>query len=207
MRVDVFQWCFVLVSVLIDENFGPLDGVLDVWELGAPWLRMLQCLRDAIVPPSDVLVAKCRVCVLFHILRPVTNCKSTELDAELPLVSHVLDRVVLLLISELLMRILLDPLVEVAWHGWEVRESWLMNSILVLTSDDEWRALLLSGLRVQVHASTSLHARRLWLLGILSDVGHVTTFNNLDFEIYIRMERNWLAADWGPREGSAVNVV
>jgi hypothetical protein len=154
-----------------------------------------------------VLVAEGWVGMSYDIARPIANCKSTELDAKLPLVSHVLDRVVLFLVSVLLVCIFLDPLVEVAWHGWEVREAWLVNSVLVLASDHKWRAFLLSSLRVQIHASTWLHGSRQWLFDLLSEVWHVATLNNLDFEIDIRMERNWLTADWGPGEGTAVDVI
>jgi len=99
----------------------------------------------------------------WHVLRPVANGKSAILDAELPLVSEVFDDTSFLDVVELLMLVFLNPFIEVAWDGWEVMESWLVNSVLILARDDQWSTFLFSGLRVEVHASSRLHTGSHWL--------------------------------------------
>lgn len=207
MGVDVLEWYLVLMGVLVNKDFGPFHGVLNVWEFGAPWSSILKGLSNAIVPPANVFVTEGGVSMTNNILRPVTNGKSTELNAKLPLISGILDGMILLFVGELLVLVLFNPLIKVAWNGWEVVESWLVDSILVLASDHEWCALFLRGISVQVHASAWLHSSRQWLLDLLCEFWHMAAFNNLEFEIDIRMEWNWFATDWSPGEGAAVDVV
>ena len=120
---------------------------------------------------------------------------------------HILYSVVLLLVSELLVLVLLDPFIEVAWNSRVVVESWFVDSVFVFAGDDEWRALLFGGLRVDVHAFTWLHTRRNWLICLLCEVGHVVALNNLDFEVNIRMERDRLTANWSPGESTAPDII
>ena len=196
-----------MVSGKVDEDLGPLDSMRHVWEPAAPVALLPEGLSDAIVPPGDVRVSESWMSVALNVGGPVAKSKSTELNAELPFVRHVLDDSGLLFVGVLLVRALLNPLIKVAWNGWEVVESWLVDSVLILASDDEWRALLLSCLRVQVHASARLHACRHWLLDLLREVWLVIAFDDFDLEIDIRMERDGLAADWGPGEGTAIDIV
>ena len=76
MRVDVFKRRFVLVGVLIDQNIGPLEGVLSVWELGAPILLVLESLGDAIVPPSGMLTGEGWVGTSWYVRSPVAKGES-----------------------------------------------------------------------------------------------------------------------------------
>lgn len=50
----------------------------------------------------------------------------------------VLDEAGLLIPAELLMLVLLYPLFKVAWYSWEVVESWSVNPVLILASNDQW---------------------------------------------------------------------
>jgi len=136
VSVDVGKRRWVLVGVLIDQNIGPLDSVLSVWELGAPLLLVLESLGDAIIPPSGVLAGESWVGMSWHVRSPVAKGESAELDAELPLVSEVLHDLRVLNVVELLVHVLLDPFIEVAWDCWEVVESWLVDSVLILAGDN-----------------------------------------------------------------------
>ena len=69
-------------------------------------------------------------------LVPSAKSESTELDAELPLVSEVLNNCGFLNVVILLMLVVLDPFIEVAWDSWEVVESWLVDSVLIFAGDD-----------------------------------------------------------------------
>ena len=208
VSVDVFKWSVILVGVLIDQNFGPLDGVLDVWELGSPFLLVLESHGDAIIPPLSVLTGEgWMVLVTMSESRPVAKSESTELDAKLPLVSVVLDELGLFDVVELLMLVLLDPFIEVAWYSWEVVESWLVDSVLIFAGNDQWSTLLLSGLRVDVHASTWLHSGGHWLLLVFGELWNSVAFDNLDIEINIGVEWDWLTTNWSPGEGTTVGIV
>ena len=54
MCVDVLEWSFVLVSVLVDIDLGPLGGVFHIWEGGAKVLFVLNSHGGAIVPPWNL---------------------------------------------------------------------------------------------------------------------------------------------------------
>jgi len=138
---------------------------------------------------------------------PVAKSKSTELNAKLPIVSSIIKETGVFMPVEFLEFVLLNPLIKVAWHSWEVIESWLVDSILVLTSDDKRGSLFLSSLGVEVHASVWLHGSGMWLLLVLDSLWHSTTFDNFDIEVHIRVEWYWLAANWGPGEGTTVGIV
>ena len=168
---------------------------------------MLEGLGDAVVPPVNMMIRESWMGVACNICGPVAKGKSTELDAKLPFMSEILDDAGGFFVVELLMLRFFDPLIKVAWDCWEIIESWLVDSILILASDNEWSSLLLGSLRVQVHASAWLHSGSMWLLLIFSNIWHVRALNNFDFEINVGVEWDWLAADWGPGEGAAVNVV
>jgi len=205
--VDVFEWHLVLVGCIVHENFGPLDGVLNIWEFDSPILLRLKSLSLAIVIPCSVRAREGWMSMAFDVVIPVAQSKSTELYAKLPIVLGIFDRLVMLFIGELLVLVLFNPLIKVAWNSWEVVESWLVNSIFILAGDDERRAFLLSGFRVEIHASTCLHGSGHWLLNLLSHVWLMAAFNNFDIEFDIRMLRNGLTTDWSPGEGTTVHVV
>lgn len=207
MSVDVLKRSVVLVGVLIDQNFGPLGGVLGVWELGTPLLNVLESLGGAIIPPGGVRRGEGWVSVSSNVGGPVAKSESAELDAKLPLVSEVLDDSRLLNVVILLMLVLLDPFIEVAWHSWEVVESWLVDSVLILAGDNQWGTLFLSGFGVEVHASAWLHSSGHWLFFELGEIWDSVALNNLDVEINIGVEWDWLATNWGPGEGTTVDIV
>lgn len=138
---------------------------------------------------------------------PVAESESTELDAKLPLVSEVLDDSSLLNIMVLLVLAIMNPFIKVAWDSWEVVESWLVDSVLVLASEDQWSTLLLSGLGVDVHASSWLHSSGDWLLFIFSEFWNSIALNNFDVEVNIRVEWDWLATNWSPGESTTIGIV
>lgn len=140
-------------------------------------------------------------------LVPSAKSESTELDAELPLVGEVLYNSRVLNVVILLMLVVLDPFIEVAWDSWEVVESWLVDSVLIFAGDDQWGSLLLGSLGVDVHASAWLHGRGHWLCFVLSEVWHSVAFNNLDIEVEIGVEWDWLATNWSPGEGTTIGIV
>jgi len=105
------------------------------------------------------------------------------------------------------MLVLLNPLFKVAWNSWEVVESWSTNSLLILASDDQWGSLLLSGLRVKIHASAWLHGGGLWLGYLLGELWHSVALNDLNIEIDVGVERNWLTTDWGPGVSTTISIV
>lgn len=207
MSVDVLKWRVVLVGVLVDQNLSPLDGVLGVWELGSPLLLVLKSTGGSIVPPLGVLRGEGWVSVSLNVGGPVAKSESTELDAELPLVSVVLDNSRFLNVVILLVHVLLDPFIEVAWNSWEVVESWLVDSVLILTGDDQWSTLLLGSLGVDIHASAWLHSGRQWLLLVVDELWNSVAFNNFDVEIHIGVEWDWLATNWSPGEGTTIGIV
>lgn len=207
MSVDVGKRRCVLVGVLIDQNIGPLDSVLSVWELGAPFLLVLEGLGDTIIPPSGVIAGEGWVGMSWHVRSPVAKGESAELDAELPLVSEVLHDLRVLNVVELLMHVLLDPFIEVAWDCWEVVESWLVNSVLILAGDNQWSTLLFGGLGVDVHASSWLHSGGHWLFLVLGELWNSVALNNLDVEVNIGVKWDWLTTNWSPGESTAIGIV
>jgi hypothetical protein len=207
MSVDVLKWSVVLVGVLIDQNLSPLDGVLGVWELGTPILLVLESSSGAIIPPLGMLRGEGWMSVSINVGGPVAKSKSAELDAKLPFVSEILDDSSVLNVVILLMLVLLDPFIKVAWHSWEVVESWLVDSILILAGDDQWGTLLLGGIGVEVHASAWLHSSGNWLLLVFGELWNSVAFNNLDVEVNIGVEWDWLATNWSPGEGTTVDKV
>merc|ERR1712032_237550 len=159
------------------------------------------------LPPLGVLRGEGWMSVSINVGGPVAKSKSAELDAKLPFVSEILDDSSVLNVVILLMLVLLDPFIKVAWHSWEVVESWLVDSILILAGDDQWGTLLLGGIGVEVHASAWLHSSGNWLCFVLSEVWHSVAFNNLDIEVEIGVEWDWLATNWSPGEGTTIGIV
>lgn len=181
--------------------------MLNVWELGSPLSFCLEGHGDAVVPPTDVLGGEGGVSVAYDESAPVAKSESAELNTKLPVVGGILEVTGLFVEVELLVLVLLDPLVEVAWHSWEVVESWLVDSVLVLAGDDQRGALLLGSLGMEVHASSWLHGSGVWLVLVLNSLWHSTTLNDFDIEIHVGVQWYWLAANWGPGEGTTVGVV
>jgi hypothetical protein len=133
------------------------------------------------------------------------------LGAKLPIVSGILDVFGIFVVIELLMLVLLNPLVKVAWHGWEVVETWSVDSVLILACDNELSSLLIGSARVKIHASTWLHGGgdRLSVFVLLSHVGlwESVAFNNLEVELDVRAKWDWLSSNWSPGEGSTISIV
>jgi len=138
---------------------------------------------------------------------PIAKSEITSLTAKLPVVSIISNVSGCLLIVEFLMRVLLYPLIKVAWYSWEVIESWGMDSILILTSDNQWSTLLFSGNGMKIHASAWLHGGGNWLSNLLSEFWDSVAFNNLNIEVNIRSEWDWFSTDWSPCEGGTISVV
>ena len=110
--------------------------MLSVWELGTPLLLVLNGLGLAIIPPLGVISRESWMGMSWDESSPVAKSHSTELDAKLPVVGSVLNESSFLIVVELLMLVLLNPLVKVAWNSREVVKSWRVDSVLILTGDD-----------------------------------------------------------------------
>jgi len=136
VSVDVLERRDVLEGVLVNEDFGPLDGVLSVWELGTPVLLVLNGLGLAIIPPLGVFSGESWMGMSWDESGPVAKSESAKLDAKFPVVGSVLNESSFLIVVELLMLVLLNPLVKVAWNSREVVKSWRVDSVLILAGND-----------------------------------------------------------------------
>ena len=47
----------------------------------------------------------------------------------------------------------------------------------------------------------------MWLVLVLNSLWHSTTLNDFNIEIHVGVQWYWLAANWGPGEGTTVGVV
>ena len=110
--------------------------MLSVRELGAPVLLILNGLGLAIIPPLGVFSGECWMGMSWDESGPVAKSESAKLDAKFPVVGSVLNETSFLIVVELLMLVLLNPLVKVAWNSREVVKSWLIDSVLILAGDD-----------------------------------------------------------------------
>ena len=207
MSVDVLERRDILEGVLVNEDFGPFGGVLSVWELGTPALLVLNGLGLAIIPPLGVISGESWMGMSWDESGPVAKSESAKLDAKFPVVGSVLNETSFLIVVELLMLVLLNPLVKVAWNSREVVKSWRVDSVLILAGDDQWGSFLLSGLGVEVHASTWLHGGSHRLFLVSSEVWNSVALNNFDIKFHIGVEWNRFSADWSPSEGTTVGEV
>lgn len=144
---------------------------------------------------------------LFGIGGPFAESEETELNANFPFVRHVLQETSFFFPGELLMLVILDKLVEVARHCWEIVEAGRVDSVLILARDDQRGCLLFGCHGVDVHASTWLHGCRFWLLVVFDFLRDAVAFDDFDVEVNVRMERDGLATDGSPGESTTVNIV
>jgi len=207
LGVDVFERSNVLVSVLVHVDFSPLVCAGNVWEVGSPVGVVLEGLGHTIIQPVSVRGGEGAMDIVWMVASPVAKCKVTNLTAKFPVVSIIFNVSSRLLVPEFLMRVFLNPLIKIAWYSWEIMETWGTNSVLILASDDQRSTLLLSGDGVEVHASAWLHGGGNWLSNLLSEFWDSVTLNNLNIEINIGSERDWLSSNWSPGESGTINVV
>jgi len=196
-----------LVSVGVHVDLSPLGGVLDVWVEGSPVGWVLEGLRDTVIEPVGVRTAESWMSVVVVVRGPVAKSEVTSLRAELPAVETVLNVSSGFLIEELLGLVFLNPLLKVAWHSWEVVESWFVDSVLIFASDDQWCSLLLGGNGMKVHASSWLHGGGNWLSNLLGEFWDSVALNDLDIKVDIGSERDWLTTEWGPGESGTIYIV
>jgi len=78
------------------------------------------------------------------------------------------------------------------WKGW----GW-DNEII-----SEW----LWFIPMEVHALSRLHGGGHWLWWLLNEFWGSTAFKDLDFEINIRVEWDWLSSNWWPGESISVSI-
>jgi hypothetical protein len=207
LSVDVIERSTVLPGVRVHVYLRPLDGVRDVWEASSVIGMVLKSLGHSIVQPVGVRARECAMCIVDVVASPVTKSKIASLTAKLPVVSIISNVSSSLLVVEFLMGVLLNPLIEVAWHSWEVVESWGTDSILIFTSDNQWSTFLLGGDGMEIHASAWLHSGCHWLRNLLGEFWDSIALNNLDIEVHIGSKWDWLTTDWCPGEGSTVSIV
>ena len=60
---------------------------------------------------------------------------------------------------------------------------------------------------MEVHASAWLHSGGVWLSDLLGELWDSVAVDNLDIELNIGVEWDWLAAEWGLGESTTVSVV
>jgi hypothetical protein len=142
--------------------------------------------------PFRVCTSESWMSMTYYKTCPITQSKSTELSAKFPFMLEIFECSFSFFVWELLVWVFLNPLLKVAWNCWEVVESWLVDSVFVLTSDDKLCSFLTRCYWMEIHASTRLHWSSYWLFNLLGNVWHMIAINYLEIEFNIRMERNWL---------------
>ena len=129
------------MGVTVDVDISPLDGMRHVWELGTVRSWMRDGLVGSVIEPVGVFVREVPIGNPSVVASPVAKGEQTSLDAKLPLMSEILKHSSLSCcvfnVVELLMLVLLNPLIKIAWDSWEVVESWGVDSIFVFTSDNK----------------------------------------------------------------------
>merc|ERR1711990_181940 len=137
----------------------------------------------------------------------VNETEGATLHTELPFSLEILDAVLIFVVVEFLVLVLLDPLIQVAWDHWPSSPPRSVWPPAVLAVEYEWSVLLGGFLGVDVHASAWLHSGGVWLSDLLGELWDSVAVDNLDVELNIGVEWDWLATEWGLGESATVSVV
>jgi hypothetical protein len=191
----------------IHIDLSPLDGVINVWVVGSPVSMVLKGLGNTIIQPGNVGSAECTISIVMAVASPVAKSKVSNLHAKFPMVSIIINVSSGLFVMEFLMRVLLNPLIKVAWYSWEVMETGGIDPVFVFTSNNQWSSLLFGSDGVEIHASAWLHGGGHWLSNLLCEFWYSVAFNNFNIEVNIGTEWDWFSSNWSPCKGGTINIV